>query len=93
MQGRSLSTKCLPQNTASNQLRVGGLYIMTQRPRTISKFPYWQAHPIRERLIRPRGQVVKTPPFHGGDTGSTPVGVTRTNYRKGDQKNEKKRTV
>lgn len=25
--------------------------------------------------MRPRGQVVKTPPFHGGITGSTPVGV------------------
>jgi hypothetical protein len=26
--------------------------------------------------IRPLGQVVKTPPFHGGNTGSNPVGVT-----------------
>ena len=26
MQGCSLSTKCLPENTASNPLRVGGLY-------------------------------------------------------------------
>ena len=25
---------------------------------------------------RPLGQAVKTPPFHGGNTGSNPVGVT-----------------
>ena len=27
-------------------------------------------------LIWPLGQAVKTPPFHGGNTGSNPVGVT-----------------
>ena len=27
-------------------------------------------------LIRPHGQAVKTSPFHGGNTGSIPVGVT-----------------
>ncbi len=26
----------------------------------------------------PLGQVVKTPPFHGGNTGSNPVGVTNS---------------
>ena len=26
-------------------------------------------------LIRPHGQAVKTSPFHGGNTGSNPVGV------------------
>ena len=26
--------------------------------------------------MRPLGQAVKTPPFHGGNTGSNPVGVT-----------------
>ena len=26
--------------------------------------------------MRPRGQAVKTSPFHGGDMGSIPVGVT-----------------
>ena len=26
--------------------------------------------------IRPLGQAVKTPPFHGGNMGSSPVGVT-----------------
>jgi hypothetical protein len=27
-------------------------------------------------IIWPLGQAVKTPPFHGGNTGSNPVGVT-----------------
>ena len=32
----------------------------------------------------PLGQAVKTPPFHGGNTGSNPVGVTKvlSQYRK-----------
>ena len=29
--------------------------------------------------IRPGGQAVKTPPFHGGNTGSIPVRVTTRN--------------
>ena len=28
------------------------------------------------------GQVVKTPPFHGGNTGSIPVGVTEKDSQK-----------
>ena len=33
---------------------------------------------MRERKrIRLRGQAVKTSPFHGGNTGSIPVGVTQ----------------
>ncbi len=28
------------------------------------------------KLDWPLGQAVKTPPFHGGNTGSNPVGVT-----------------
>ena len=31
--------------------------------------------------IRLRGQAVKTSPFHGGNTGSIPVGVIRNPYR------------
>ncbi len=27
--------------------------------------------------LRPLGQAVKTPPFHGGNTGSNPVGVIK----------------
>ena len=30
------------------------------------------------RQMRLRGQAVKTSPFHGGNTGSIPVGVIRT---------------
>ena len=30
-------------------------------------------------IIWPLGQAVKTPPFHGGNTGSNPVGVTIIN--------------
>ena len=37
--------------------------------------PY--GHLLFQFLIRPLGQVVKTPPFHGGNTGSSPVGVTK----------------
>ena len=29
-------------------------------------------------LLRPLSQVVKTPPFHGGDVGSNPAGVTKS---------------
>ena len=37
---------------------------------------------VRARLeaylyLWPLGQAVKTPPFHGGNTGSNPVGVTK----------------
>ena len=31
--------------------------------------------------IWPRGQAVKTPPFHGGNTGSSPVGVIQTEVK------------
>ena len=31
----------------------------------------------RVKNIRLRGQAVKTSPFHGGNTGSIPVGVTK----------------
>ena len=29
----------------------------------------------KEKIFWPLGQAVKTPPFHGGNTGSSPVGV------------------
>ena len=31
--------------------------------------------PTRGVFLRPHGQAVKTSPFHGGNTGSIPVGV------------------
>ncbi len=34
-------------------------------------------HGLHHYLSRPLGQAVKTPPFHGGNTGSNPVGVTK----------------
>ena len=33
-------------------------------------------------LIWPLGQAVKTPPFHGGNTGSSPVGVMAFDYQR-----------
>ena len=33
-----------------------------------------------EAQIRLRGQEVKTSPFHGGNTGSIPVGVTNSKF-------------
>ena len=33
-------------------------------------------------VFRPHGQVVKTSPFHGGNTGSNPVGVTEKDSQK-----------
>ena len=35
-----------------------------------------------KRQIRLRGQAVKTSPFHGGNTGSIPVGVTKDIFRR-----------
>ena len=32
--------------------------------------------------LRPHGQAVKTSPFHGGNTGSIPVGVTEKDSQK-----------
>src|SRR3954447_26676028 len=36
--------------------------------------PLWGYYFAKNRC-RPLGQAVKTPPFHGGNTGSSPVGV------------------
>ena len=35
--------------------------------------------PTRGVFLRPHGQAVKTSPFHGGNTGSIPVGVIAFN--------------
>ncbi len=34
----------------------------------------------RKSAPRPLGQAVKTPPFHGGNMGSIPVGVTKKKH-------------
>ena len=36
--------------------------------------------PTRGVFLRPHGQAVKTSPFHGGNTGSIPVGVISINF-------------
>ena len=33
------------------------------------------SNPVTPTSLRPLGQAVKTPPFHGGNTGSSPVEV------------------
>ena len=33
------------------------------------------SNPVTPTKMRPLGQAVKTPPFHGGNTGSSPVEV------------------
>ena len=38
--------------------------------------------PTRGVFLRPHGQAVKTSPFHGGNTGSIPVGVTEKDSQK-----------
>ena len=35
---------------------------------------------LKEYFIRLHGQAVKTSPFHGGNTGSIPVGVIKRKY-------------
>lgn len=37
--------------------------------------------PIASSILWPLGQAVKTPPFHGGNRGSIPLGVTICGYR------------
>ena len=36
--------------------------------------------PIASSILWPLGQAVKTPPFHGGNRGSIPLGVTILNF-------------
>ena len=38
--------------------------------------------------MRLRGQAVKTSPFHGGNTGSIPVGVTQIIYKMQDEQTD-----
>ena len=54
-------------------------------------------HPVHTRVVicssqiaatRPVGQVVKTPPFHGGNMGSSPVRVTKKSCLRGTLRKE-----
>ena len=38
----------------------------------------WFESDRRYQNLRPRGQAVKTSPFHGGNRGSIPLGVTKS---------------
>ena len=40
----------------------------------------WESRTSPVFLIRPHGQAVKTPPFHGGNPGSIPGGVTNIKH-------------
>ncbi len=42
----------------------------------VNAVPRFESLALRHFKYRPVGQVVKTPPFHGGNTGSNPVRVT-----------------
>ena len=49
--------------------------------RNIRRYGFFNAKITRQHCgdcagLWPHGQAVKTPPFHGGNTGSNPVGVT-----------------
>ena len=39
--------------------------------------------PTRGVFLRPHGQAVKTSPFHGGNTGSIPVGSLKRILKRG----------
>jgi hypothetical protein len=60
---------------ATNKFTHGGI---AQLARAFGSYP--KGHRFdsccRYQYIRPLGQAVKTPPFHGGNRGSIPLGVT-----------------
>ncbi len=57
--------------------RMESLYNRKSRQEQTNKISGNRAFVINAfNIIRPLGQAVKTPPFHGGNTGSNPVGVT-----------------
>ena len=59
--------------------RACGSYPQCPRFKSRCRYHYNQPKGIALRFyIRPGGQAVKTPPFHGGNTGSIPVRVTIT---------------
>ncbi len=50
---------------------------IAQLARAIGSYPIGRGFKSNFRYQRPGGQAAKTPPFHGGNTGSIPVRVTR----------------
>ena len=71
------NSNCSFENGGIAQLaRACGSY--PQCPRFESRCRYQiKAQQSCAFLIRPVGQAVKTPPFHGGNMGSIPVRVTK----------------
>ena len=71
------NSNCSFENGGIAQLaRACGSY--PQCPRFESRCRYHKRRSINTApFIRPVGQAVKTPPFHGGNMGSIPVRVTK----------------
>ena len=61
------------EHSAVNRVVVGSSPTRgAKEQRSCSSIGIWKG----KEAIRLRGQAVKTSPFHGGNTGSIPVGVT-----------------
>ncbi len=71
------NSNCSFENGGIAQLaRACGSY--PQCPRFESRCRYHKRRSLNTApFIRPVGQAVKTPPFHGGNMGSIPVRVTK----------------
>ena len=66
------------EHSAVNRVVVGSSPTRgAKEQRSCSSIGIWKG----KEAIRLRGQAVKTSPFHGGNTGSIPVGVTRFGLR------------
>ena len=62
------------EHSAVNRVVVGSSPTRgAKEQRSCSSIGIWKG----KEAIRLRGQAVKTSPFHGGNTGSIPVGVTK----------------
>ena len=65
------------QNGGIAQLaRARGSYPRCHWFKSSCRYHYKKRTGVRFHIKRPGGQAVKTPPFHGGNTGSSPVRVT-----------------
>ena len=81
--------KFFPEILEKDLTKRDGFYIITMRFAKKLKnggIAQLVEHPVHTRVVicsnqiaatRPVGQVVKTPPFHGGNMGSSPVRVTK----------------
>ena len=53
-----------------------GYNLLTKRKKDVILYKVF-ARKRKNKIKWPVGQAVKTPPFHGGNMGSSPVGVTK----------------